>query len=232
MDVEDNAVVADIKREILPKLTTPDSYITYWGDKCVDIASPSLELDVASLSCDINPSVTERLVQKFGRSDPPQPPDCFEMSSAYLFWPALTYGEESQSQEVVQVFLSLMKEAKLDDGLSLKYQGVKEDSRIHLSIDIDFAVRCPKCKKPLDLCHVYHALGTDLAGFYTSLDAFCFQCGLKRAIGSLPPAVVAVHDMINCKSLVTGDRDIYLSVRASEWLQKEHQRRLRPTEDM
>ena len=145
MNVEDNAIVATIKREILPKLTKPDSYSTYYGDKQVDVICPPPEPDAASLAESISPSITQQLIQKFGRSEPPHPPRCFQMPSAYLFRPSTTYGEETQSQEVAQVFVSLMREAKLGDALSLQYQGVKEDSRILLSIDIDFAVHCPEC---------------------------------------------------------------------------------------
>jgi hypothetical protein len=226
MDVEDSAVVATIKREILPKLTKPDTYSTYYGNKQVNIICRPPEPETASLAKSISPSITERLIQKFGRSEPPQPPGCFEMPRAYLSWPSTTYGEEAQSQQVAHAFLSLMREAKLDDALSLQNQGVKEDSRIFLSIDIDSAVRCPECEKPLDLGHVYHAFGTDLAGIYTILDVFCSKCGLRRSIDSLPPAVVAVHDRLRRKFLANCDEGTHLSIHASDWLQKEQLRRL------
>lgn len=224
MVVKDDAVAGEIKREILPRLTRSDSYSTYCGDKSVEIVCHPPEPAEASLTDNRSPSVTEQLIQRFGSSKPPQPPVCFEMPSAYLLWPASTYGEESQWQEVAQFFVSLMREARLDDGLSMEYQGVKEDSTIFLSIDVDFALRCPECRKPLDLGHVYHALGTDLAGAYTALDAFCPSCDLKRTIDSLPPAVISIHDKISPKFVVSSNKRTQLVIRASDWMQKEQVR--------
>jgi hypothetical protein len=225
MNVKDNSTVSEIKREVLPKLTSSDSYGTYCGERHVDIICQPPEPEQAALTDSMSPSVTEQLIQRFGRSDPPKPPACFQMPFAFLFCPASTYGEASKWHEVAQFFVSLMREAKLDNELSLEYQGVKEDSRVTLSVDIDLALLCPECKKPLDLGHVYHVLGTDLAGVYTTLDAFCSQCGLKRSVGSLPPAIVAVHDQVSAKflgSVITGTQ---LVIHASNWIHKEQLRR-------
>lgn len=113
----------------------------------------------------------------------------------------IVFGEESQVQEVATVFIALMQQARLDNKLSLRELNIGENSKVGLSIDIDFATTCPTCERKMKMGHVYHALGTDLTGVYTQLDAFCPPCGWERLTRSLPPMVVSVHDRSRRASL-------------------------------
>lgn len=222
LDVDDSSTVESIKRKIIPELTKEDTYSTYFKGKQITIECQPPTPESASLVTAAKPPVVERLAEEFGRREPPKYSECYEIPYPYLLGPASTFGEESEVQKVAEIFVSMIRHAKLDDKLCLREQGVKESSRIFLSIDIDFAIKCSSCKKQMHLGHVYNAMGTDLAGVYTQLDAFCDHCNWKRKIALLPPVVVRVHDKIRRRLLVSYDKGVQVTVQAHNGLWKEY----------
>lgn len=136
---------------------------------------------------------------------------------------------EDQPQEGVRAFVSLAREAKLDDSLSLRDQGVTEESYVFVSIDIDFAIRCPECGKRLNLGHPLHEFGRATAGAIMFLDARCPECAFRRTIESLPPAIVVLRDAMAEPVSAQNPREIEVSLRASDWAraQSEQQKEAR-----
>ena len=88
----------------------------------------------------------------------------------------------------------MMRRAKLDGNSTPSDLRSKGTDKVFVSIDVDFAIRCPTCEKTGTLGHVYHPFGTDYASMYTCLEVFCPDCGLRRTISTWPPIVSHIHD--------------------------------------
>ena len=133
---------------------------------------------------------------------------------------------EDQPQEAVRAFVSLVREAKLDDSLSLRDQGVIEESYIFLCIDIDFAIRCSRCQKPLNLGYLLHEFGRVEAGAYVFLEARCPKCGFRRTIVSMPPAIVELRDATAEPMSAQNPRKIEASFLASDWVRAQSEQQM------
>jgi hypothetical protein len=235
LDVSENSAVTDVKREMIPKLLGQLPDYEFAPTFLMSMIKPSV------------PSVGKQLAEKFGIASvkfyenadvydiqsimtpssyiihPYHPLPHAETSVPYLSIPSFTYGKESCMTEVAKTFVSLMKCAKLDDGLSLSDQDVEDGSTLGLSLDIDFALsnlQCENCKSKMNLGHLYNPIGYPVgsrdiaAGFaaidlgtynpnyYTILDIVCPACGFGKEVWSLPPIVINVQ------------RDIYFNLKA------------------
>lgn len=207
LEVKDNFAVKTIKRELIPKSVRESYEYRTYSPECrryITIKEKAPTPSLASIVREVTPPIEKQLVKEFGVRDLGYPEmfevlDSSKTSLPYLHVPSYTFGDEAQVQEVAETFVSLLKQARLDNNLSLTEQIVEEGSRLFLSIDIDFATRCSRCNREMRLGHIYSPSGTDNAGFYTDLDVFCPTCNRKRTVGCLPPVVTSVSDKIRRK---------------------------------
>jgi hypothetical protein len=176
LEVDEGSTWSNLKEEILPKLLKRD------------YKRGSIPYDQFSFVISAKHLITEQLRDYYGLNDN----DLHNLGSHWHM--RATYGLETQIPEVANTFVRMMRESRLDGHSFPSDERMKGVDMVFISIDVDFAIQCPTCKKKGKLGHVYQPWGTDYAYIYTVLDVFCPHCNLKRTVLTYPPIVYSIHD--------------------------------------
>lgn len=178
LEVNEDLTWNSLKEEVLSKLLKRD------------YNRPPVRYEHFSFVINTKPTIGERLRSQYG---------LHEYAHA---WYGPRYGLKTQESEVAETFVRMMRHARVDGDSTPSDLRMKEADEVFVSIDVDFATRCPTCEKTGTLGFVYHPIGTDYAFMYTCLEVSCPNCGLRRTVSTIPPVVSHIHDSPQCEPKV------------------------------
>jgi hypothetical protein len=170
LEVNEDLTWNGIKEEVLPKLLRRDY-------NC-----PHMNYEHFSLVIKPKLTIIERLKRQYG------------LHKYAHVWYDARYGLETQESEVAETLVHMMRQARLDGNSTPSDLRMKAADEVFVSIDVDFAIQCPTCRKVGRLGLVYDPIGTDWAFLYTCLEVSCPNCDLRRTVSTMPPIVDSIHD--------------------------------------
>jgi hypothetical protein len=208
IEVNGHAPLESIKPEIVSGFKQLDkdvfeqrhSYSVYLGKKRIIVKQHPPELSQISFMRESTPSPEKQLEEPFGLLKPPPLEELnriapFRRSKQWSSIPFLTFGDLSNTHEVTNAYVSLLRRIKLDNRKSLIGQNIKEEARLFPSIDIDYATQCSKCKIQMRFGLLYYPLRlSETEIHYTILDLYCPSCDKMRKVESYSVVTLRVND--------------------------------------